>query len=107
VVNTIIVKKYSPDIVVKKSSGLSLNRITQTIVVKTIISARIMDESFTATDGQTVFTLTKVTPKKIICVFVNGVSQSLAKGDYSVLGKIITLSSGVGLGDAVTAVYQY
>lgn len=63
------------------------------------------DFTFTATQGQKVFTL-GTTPLKVISVFINGTAQNGKASDYTLSGKILTLSEGVDAGDKVFGVYQ-
>ena len=53
---------------------------------------------FTATQNQTQFNIGFV-PTNIIYISVNGILQSLANGDYTQNGAIITMSSGLNAGD--------
>jgi hypothetical protein len=55
-----------------------------------------------AIEGQTTFGAFVGT---IIAVYVNGVSQSVVKGDYSVSGNNIIFSTGLNSGDGVAGVY--
>jgi hypothetical protein len=64
------------------------------------------DFTFTATEGQTVFTLASAPASPMILVWINGVGQNLAAGDYTIVGTTLTLSSGVNAGDTVFGVYQ-
>jgi hypothetical protein len=64
------------------------------------------DFTFTATQGQTVFTLPSTPVDPMILVWINGVGQNMAAGDYTVSGKTITLSEGVDAGDKIFGVYQ-
>jgi hypothetical protein len=60
-------------------------------------------ESFTATAGQTVFTLSGAGGADLM-VFRNGLLQRLTT-DYTVSGNVVTLTTGALVGDAITVVY--
>lgn len=60
------------------------------------------EDRFTATGGQTAFTLTAA-PTGIVMAFRNGLL--LAAADFSVAGSTLTLTSGATGGDVITAVY--
>jgi hypothetical protein len=63
--------------------------------------------SFTATAGQTAFTLSS-TPNssKPVVVFIEGTAQNKSAGDYTVAGAVITLNSGVPAGYKVYGYYE-
>lgn len=78
----------------------------QTVNVKlTIPIANFTPFTFTATQGQTIFTLT-TTPLAVTSLYINGAGQNQAGGDFSVSGLNITLSQGVNSGDTVYGVIQ-
>ena len=60
---------------------------------------------FNASAGQSIFVLASVPALGIILLAINGVAQSQAGGDYTLIGKTITLSQGVDLDDEVFGVY--
>lgn len=60
---------------------------------------------FTATEGQTEFTL-DTKPVQMVALYINGTPQNIEAGDYSLSAKVITLSEGVESGDHVFGVYQ-
>lgn len=61
---------------------------------------------FTATDGQTAFTLPSAPmPNGVLSCFINGIGQSKAKGDFSVTGAVLTLDAELQAGDEVAGCY--
>jgi hypothetical protein len=57
-----------------------------------------------ATEGQTTFSLPGI-PDFLLAVYVNGVSQSVVKGDYTSSMNQIVFSSSLNAGDGVAGVY--
>ena len=58
-------------------------------------------------DGQTAFTLPSYCKANgMIFLAVNGTGQSPIRGDFSVLGNLLTIASGVDLGDEVFGTYE-
>lgn len=57
--------------------------------------------------GQTAFTLPSFCKANgMIFLAVNGTGQSPIRGDFSVLGNLLTISSGVDIGDEVFGTYE-
>lgn len=61
---------------------------------------------FTATEGQTDFVLVSAPMANGVLLFaINGIFQSQAKGDFSIVGSTITVSSGLKSGDIAAGIY--
>ena len=82
------------------------NKIVEITVERRMFPIKFKDFTFTATEGQTVFTLSTTPVSPMILIWVNGTGQDLAAGDYSIVGKVITLSEGLNAGDKLFGVYQ-
>ena len=66
-----------------------------------------VDFYFIATEGQKVFALTSTyAANKPVAVYIGGVGQSRAKGDFFIVNKTLTLSDGVPQGTEVFGQYE-
>lgn len=95
------VSNGNPVVIQKNVSSLKIPGPTLTIIPFSFVPF-----FFTATDGQTQFTLPS-TPMTngVIVVAINGIFQSEPKGDFSISGAILTLSDPLDSGDVLTGVY--
>lgn len=94
---TTYVKKGTPPVIVRKN----INRVIVRAVAP--IETRMVPFNFTATEGQTTFTL-PVAPRgnsAFIVVFINGTAQNKLKGDFSLDGSDLVFDTGLNADDNV------
>jgi len=105
----ITILQSNPIIQVQQGESITILQQNPTIRVEAEVfmaSSSFKPFNFEATEGQTVFTLVDA-PVGIILLVINGITQNFLKGDFSLSGHDITLSSGVSEGDFVYGVYQF
>ena len=100
-----VIRRTANVSVLKKDVSVSVPRFNKIVKINTGVVSRM--PTFVpfyqiAGQGQTTFGAFVGT---VIAVYVNGVSQSVVKGDYSVSGNNIVFSSGLDAGDGVAGVY--
>ena len=67
----------------------------------------VADFYFIATANQSVFTLSSnYAGNRMVVVFVGGVGQSRAKGDFTIVNTTLTLNAGVPIGTEVYGQYE-
>lgn len=71
------------------------------------ITDKFVNFSFTATEGQTEFTLdSAVRTNGLIIVIINGTQQNQAAGDFTVDGAVITMDEGLPEGAKLYGAYS-
>ena len=92
---------------ITQGPGITIQQkaVAVTVYAEQILMTKFKKFTFTATEGQTAFSL-ETTPISMIAVFINGTSQNEEADDFSVSGKVLTLNEGVNSGDKVFGVYQ-
>lgn len=97
----------TPPVTIKQNPVTSTIQQTTYSVAVTYPAAAIptfVPFKFTATQGQSVFTLSSV-PNFILLLTINGVSQSQSNGDFTVAGTVITLNGTLNTGDLLAGIY--
>lgn len=114
-VPSVLIKQLTPAVTLKQGVSAPVTTFMAPIVVRqNTLSLTVTYPSgtpptfvpfkFIATAGQSVFTLSSV-PIFVLSLTINGVSQSQLNGDFTIVGKVLTLNGTLGSGDLLAGVY--
>lgn len=79
--------------------------VAQVVLYPALADIKFNSFALTAvSDGQVTFTM-PVTPVSMVLLAIQGVVQSPDNGDYSFVGNVLTIPSGVDAGDLIAGVY--
>ena len=107
-INAVTILKKEPQVTVNRGPGITiLNKVIEIIVYSEELAmpTGFRQFDFTATEGQAAFTLAS-NPVVMVGVYINGTAQNQVNGDFTVVGKVLTLSSGINAGDHIFGIYQ-